>query len=180
MLVEKMVNTKAVLESPHLFTSFNPVQYLVKTHKVRFGSLRINSSTSKLPICTDVIGNNHITSSCCLIGVQGPTLRNFFFFMQAAFQAVMHLWNKKPLKVYGERMSESILAILCHIFKGHSTIKEQLEKEKEEQSKSGATTSTGAGAGASSSLMPLTTLRPEEPTINQEHLQQVRYDSQYY
>ena len=35
----------------------------------------------------------------------------------------MHLWNKKPLKVYGGRMSESILAILCHIIKGEAVIK---------------------------------------------------------
>ena len=35
----------------------------------------------------------------------------------------MSLWNKKPLKVYGGRMSESILAILCHIIKGEQLIK---------------------------------------------------------
>ena len=35
----------------------------------------------------------------------------------------MALWNKKPLKVYGGRMSESILSILCHIVKGESVIK---------------------------------------------------------
>ena len=40
-----------------------------------------------------------------------------------AFTSVMHLWNKKPLKVYGGRMSESILAILCHIIKGEAVIK---------------------------------------------------------
>lgn len=46
----------------------------------------------------------------------------FFPLCQAAFKAVMHLWNKKPLKVYGSRMSESILAILCHIIKGENII----------------------------------------------------------
>ena len=35
----------------------------------------------------------------------------------------MHLWGKRPLKVYGGRMSESILAILCHIIKGEAVIK---------------------------------------------------------
>ena len=43
MLVEKMVNTKNVLESPHTlpskstqagFVPFNPLQYLIRTHKV--------------------------------------------------------------------------------------------------------------------------------------------------
>ena len=35
----------------------------------------------------------------------------------------MNLWNKKPLKLYGSRMSESILAILCHIIKGEGVIR---------------------------------------------------------
>ena len=35
-----------------------------------------------------------------------------------AFDAVMKLWAKRPLKVYGARMSESMLTILCHILKG--------------------------------------------------------------
>ena len=41
----------------------------------------------------------------------------------------MHLWDKKPLQVYGERMSESVLAILCHLLKGESIINEKLAKE---------------------------------------------------
>ena len=40
-----------------------------------------------------------------------------------AFNAVMHLWGKKPLKVYGGHMTESILAIICHIIKGEVVIK---------------------------------------------------------
>ena len=40
-----------------------------------------------------------------------------------AFTAIMFLWDKKPLKVYGNRMSESMLAILCHVVKGESVIK---------------------------------------------------------
>lgn len=40
-----------------------------------------------------------------------------------AFEAVMHLWGRKPLKVYGNHMSESILTILGHIIKGEATIK---------------------------------------------------------
>jgi hypothetical protein len=34
----------------------------------------------------------------------------------------MDMWNKKPLKIYGGRMSESMLAILSHIIKGEIII----------------------------------------------------------
>lgn len=37
---------------------------------------------------------------------------------QLAFDAVMLMWGKKPLKSYGARMSESMLAILRHILRG--------------------------------------------------------------
>ena len=81
VLLEKMVNTKAVLESPHTlpktvsrstggsYKPFDPLKYLTRTHRM-------------------------------------------------AFQAVMKIWGKKPLKTYGARMSESVLTILCHILKG--------------------------------------------------------------
>ena len=81
VLLEKMVNPKAVLESPHTlpktasrttggnYKPFDPLKYLTRTHRL-------------------------------------------------AFQAVMKIWGKKPLKTYGERMSESVLTILCHILKG--------------------------------------------------------------
>lgn len=49
---------------------------------------------------------------------------------KAAFNAVMDMWNKKPLKIYGGRMSESMLAILSHIIKGEIIIQEHLAKEK--------------------------------------------------
>ncbi len=148
MLVEKMVNTKNVLESPHTlpikssqpgFVPFDPLQYLIKTQK-------------------------------------------------AAFHAVMHLWNKKPLKVYGGRMSESILAILCHIIKGEVVIKERLaverEKAEKERAAAGGSASSAGGAGSqpagadalpgpSSNAAPP---RPAEPEFSQEHLQQVHID----
>ncbi|XP_078001474.1 E3 ubiquitin-protein ligase HUWE1-like [Glandiceps talaboti] len=114
MLVEKMVNTKAVLESPHTLPAkisqpgivpFSPVQFLIHTHK-------------------------------------------------AAFNAIMNLWDRKPLKVYGGRMSESMLAILCHILRGEAVIMERMEKEKlilgvpaESASTSNTTTTTGGGGG---------------------------------
>ena len=80
-LLEKMVNTKAVMESPHnmpakatasdpTFKPFEPVKYLARTHRM-------------------------------------------------AFEAMMKLWNKKPIKAYGQKMTESILQILCHILKGN-------------------------------------------------------------
>ena len=47
----------------------------------------------------------------------------YFCVLQAAFHAVMNLWNKKPLKVYGSRMCESLLAILSHIIRGEGIIK---------------------------------------------------------
>ena len=47
-----------------------------------------------------------------------------------AFEAVMLIWGRKPLAVYGGRMAESVLTILCHILKGEKIIQERLEKEK--------------------------------------------------
>lgn len=78
MLLEKMVNPKNIIESPHQLPNkalhgskqpFSPLQYLISTHR-------------------------------------------------QAFDAVMKLWGKRPLKVYGARMTESVLTILCHILKG--------------------------------------------------------------
>ncbi|QQP39182.1 Uncharacterized protein FKW44_019979, partial [Caligus rogercresseyi] len=103
MLLERMVNPKAVLESPHTlpnfpignFVPFDPVKYLIRTHKL-------------------------------------------------AFQAVMKIWGKSPLKVYGPRMAESVLSILCHILKGEKVIAEKLAAKngKAEEDKSGV----GGGA----------------------------------
>ncbi|XP_035825881.1 E3 ubiquitin-protein ligase HUWE1 isoform X3 [Aplysia californica] len=150
-LVEKMINPKAVLESPHTLppknkapglTVFNPVQYLISTQK-------------------------------------------------AAFNAVMNLWNKKPLPAYGSRMSESVLAILCHIILGESILQKHLEREKSAlASGSGDTAVDLSGAGPSSQSAPgpsaggpsagpsgasvaATSRRPLEPLVNQQHLQQL-------
>lgn len=106
--------------------------------------------------------------------------RKGVFSFQAAFKAVMSLWNKKPLKVYGGRMSESMLAILCNIIKGENIIKERLAKEREEMGDSsnssaaaaGPSTSGGAGAGASPAV-PMATSAPNETDVNEAHLQQV-------
>lgn len=91
MLLEKMVNPKTVLESPHTlpaksaqpgFVPFNPILYLIHTQKL-------------------------------------------------AFNAIMQLWDRKPLKVYGDRMSESMLAIMCHLLRGEAIVKEKLRKDKD-------------------------------------------------
>ncbi|XP_048739045.2 E3 ubiquitin-protein ligase HUWE1-like isoform X5 [Ostrea edulis] len=96
---------------------------------------------------------------------------------KAAFKAVMSLWNKKPLRVYGGRMSESMLAILCNIIKGENIIKERLAKEREEMGDvsnplavTGPSTSGGAGA---SPAVPMVPSRPSEPDVDEAHLQQL-------
>lgn len=128
MLLEKMVNPKMVLESPHTmvtkttqpnFVPFDPVKYLIKTHK-------------------------------------------------KAFECVMHLWNKKPLKVYGERMSESVLAIFCHLLKGEVIIQEKLSKEKDQEAKESTSTTTTSTTARTSRRNEL-----EEQGISNEHLQQL-------
>ncbi|XP_061178702.1 E3 ubiquitin-protein ligase HUWE1-like [Saccostrea echinata] len=100
---------------------------------------------------------------------------------KVAFKAVMSLWNKKPLRVYGGRMSESMLAILCNIIKGENVIKERLAKEREElgnasNSSAGAVPSTSGGVASSSGAsqaVPMAPSRPSEPEVNEAHLQQL-------
>ena len=142
-LLEKMVNTKAVLESPHNmptkstgnFKPFDPIKYLIRTHSL-------------------------------------------------AFEAMMKLWNKKPLKSYGQRMSESILQILCHILKGEKTIADAIAKEKPVSSSSSSlshqqpsTSSTeqpstsGAGTtGAAAAGPPSNSLQDEQPSDDSARL----------
>jgi len=151
LLLEKMVNPKSVLESPHTlptklsgtFKPFDPMKYLARTHKL-------------------------------------------------AFHAVMKLWGKKPMKVYGARMAESVLTILCHILKGEKMIAEKQEKEKGKndlgpvmRSASNASTASsssmmgynigqftfGAGSAAANapSLAPAAAAAAE-PDVNQEHV----------
>uniref|UniRef100_A0A8C7H8F0 HECT-type E3 ubiquitin transferase n=1 Tax=Oncorhynchus kisutch TaxID=8019 RepID=A0A8C7H8F0_ONCKI len=86
---------------------------------------------------------------------QFSALRFLIVTQKAAFNCIRSLWNRKPLKVYGGRMAESMLAILCHILRGEPVIQERLAKEREG------------------------TARPEEeggrerqPNVNQQQLQQ--------
>ncbi|TSP79491.1 E3 ubiquitin-protein ligase HUWE1 [Bagarius yarrelli] len=70
---------------------------------------------------------------------------------KAAFNCIRNLWNRKPLKVYGGRMAESMLAILCHILRGEPVIQERLSKEREGTARAeedGASVVGGASGGA--------------------------------
>lgn len=118
MLLEKMVNPKAILDSPHVglpkctgvynaYRSFDPLKYLTDVHK-------------------------------------------------KAFDAVMLMWGKKPLKNYGARMTESILSILRHILRGEKIIKERTEEEEGDET-TGVTSATSSSGGAASSTRTGTT-----------------------
>uniref|UniRef100_A0A8C7QQZ7 E3 ubiquitin-protein ligase HUWE1 n=1 Tax=Oncorhynchus mykiss TaxID=8022 RepID=A0A8C7QQZ7_ONCMY len=126
---------------------------------------------------------------------QFSALRFLIVTQKAAFNCIRSLWNRKPLKVYGGRMAESMLAILCHILRGEPVIQERLAKEREgtarpeEEGGPGATTvpvgpSSGAGGPATggSSAPPAPGEAAEdssnstprrEPQVNQVPLQQL-------
>ncbi|XP_076681578.1 HECT, UBA and WWE domain containing E3 ubiquitin protein ligase 1 isoform X3 [Andrena cerasifolii] len=132
MLLEKMVNPKAILDSPHVVSSkctgiykvyeFDPIKYLTDIHS-------------------------------------------------KAFEAVMLMWGKKPLKNYGTRMTESILSILRHILRGEKIIKERMEKEETTEGAVSGSTSGTSGIGRGAAM----TERREEPEagVNLEHLRQL-------
>ncbi|XP_011685289.1 PREDICTED: E3 ubiquitin-protein ligase HUWE1 isoform X5 [Wasmannia auropunctata] len=131
MLLEKMVNPKAILDSPHVVSSkctgiykvcetFDPIRYLIDIHK-------------------------------------------------KAFEAVMLMWGKKPLKNYGARMTESILSILRHILRGEKIIKERTEKEESGDN------AIASGSGASAVSRSGGSDRRDEPEadVNPEYLRQL-------
>lgn len=117
MLLEKMVNTKAILESPHIIAlkssrtlylnklEFDAVVYLINVHR-------------------------------------------------KAFQAIIQIWKIPPMKTYGPRMTESMLTIMKHIFKGEKIIRERYMKKITEQNDKKYPESASAtnimGAGPSS------------------------------
>lgn len=112
-LLEKLINPKNILESPHSlppqpmmhssssmnYPPFDPLRYLICIHK-------------------------------------------------KAFECIMCLWNKKPIKTYGEKMSETVLTILCHLLKGESIINEKLAKEKADADAANALAAAAAAASA--------------------------------
>lgn len=86
VLVEKLVNPKAMLESPHGMPKVAPPN--VRNYKP-FNALH------------------------CLVDMQRET-----------FYALRKwLWNRTPNKIFGARISESLLSILCHIIKGEPLIR---------------------------------------------------------
>ncbi|XP_077002926.1 E3 ubiquitin-protein ligase HUWE1 isoform X12 [Tamandua tetradactyla] len=91
---------------------------------------------------------------------QFSALRFLVVTQKAAFTCIKNLWNRKPLKVYGGRMAESMLAILCHILRGEPVIRERLSKEKE-----GARGEEDTGQEEGGSR--------REPQVNQQQLQQL-------
>uniref|UniRef100_A0A3B4H3G2 E3 ubiquitin-protein ligase HUWE1 n=1 Tax=Pundamilia nyererei TaxID=303518 RepID=A0A3B4H3G2_9CICH len=88
---------------------------------------------------------------------QFSALRFLIVTQKAAFSCIRNLWNRKPLKVYGGRMAESMLAILCHILRGEPVIQERLAKEREgtvrpdDEGTSAGSLGPGTTPGASSS-----------------------------
>ncbi|XP_054708625.1 E3 ubiquitin-protein ligase HUWE1-like [Uloborus diversus] len=137
MLLEKMVNPRNVLESPHTlpskvnapgYTNFSPILYLVHIHK-------------------------------------------------RAFESIMYLWDRKPLLVYGERIAESILAIICHLLKGETIIKERLTKGDEVQTPVPQAVITNTAAAAASANRIITRsrrfLENDDTSVNQDHLVQL-------
>uniref|UniRef100_A0A8B9HQK7 E3 ubiquitin-protein ligase HUWE1 n=1 Tax=Astyanax mexicanus TaxID=7994 RepID=A0A8B9HQK7_ASTMX len=89
---------------------------------------------------------------------QFSALRFLIVTQKAAFNCIRNLWNRKPLKVYGGRMAESMLAILCHILRGEPIIQERLAKEREgsarteEDSSSSGTGGTTAAPGTAGTV----------------------------
>ncbi|GIX92131.1 e3 ubiquitin-protein ligase HUWE1 [Caerostris darwini] len=136
MLLEKMVNPKNVLESPHTLpfkinqenATFNPLLFLIHIHK-------------------------------------------------RAFESIMYLWDRKPLLVYGERIAESMLAVICHILKGETIIRERLAKGEEIKVSAPATATTTSPAQASSSSRIVNrgrqVLEGDDSSVNQDHLTQL-------
>lgn len=95
MLLEKMVNPKMVLESPHTI-------------------------------------QNDTSSTAAASKQPQPTFDSIKYLQQIhkkTFDCIMHLWNRKPLKLYGEHISETILVILCHLLRGETLIINKMTKD---------------------------------------------------
>ncbi|KAE8583290.1 hypothetical protein XENTR_v10020474 [Xenopus tropicalis] len=112
---------------------------------------------------TTVLESPHSLPTTKLPGGQNnpqfSALRFLVVTQKAAFTCIKNLWNRKPLKVYGGRMAESMLAILCHILRGEPVIRERLSKEREgSREEEGQQDESGAR---------------REPQVNQQQLQQL-------
>ncbi|XP_031421594.1 E3 ubiquitin-protein ligase HUWE1 [Clupea harengus] len=99
---------------------------------------------------------------------QFSALRFLIVTQKAAFNCIRSLWNRKPLKVYGGRMAESMLAILCHILRGEPVIQERLAKEREgtvrpEEESSTSSSSAAPAAGGTAPVAPAGTTGEAAP-----------------
>ncbi|CAH1120985.1 unnamed protein product [Ceutorhynchus assimilis] len=97
-LLEKMVNPKTILESPHVVSTrpnatyrFDPIKYLIQIHRL-------------------------------------------------AFDSIEKLWKHTPITSYGNRIADTILTILRHIYWGEKIIKEKLKPEDTRPTTSATTT----------------------------------------
>ncbi|XP_069738899.1 E3 ubiquitin-protein ligase HUWE1-like [Phaenicophaeus curvirostris] len=88
-------------------------------------------------------------------------LRFLVVTQKAAFSCIRQLWGRRPLKVYGGRMAESMLAILCHILRGEPLIRERLRRDRD-----GARADDEAAAAEDGAPR-------REPQVNQQQLQQL-------
>ncbi|XP_032569605.1 E3 ubiquitin-protein ligase HUWE1 isoform X2 [Chiroxiphia lanceolata] len=86
-------------------------------------------------------------------------LRFLVVTQKAAFACIKQLWQRRPLKVYGARMAESMLAILCHILRAEPLLRERLGREREGP----AGDEPGSDEGGPR----------REPHVNQQQLQQL-------
>lgn len=130
-LLEKMVNPRLILDTPHTmvpkspsvpaYAPFDATQYLITVHKL-------------------------------------------------AFDVIEYLWVMNSRKCLSDQTSEHILSILCHLLKGETIINDHLRKEKESEV---AASATGANPPASSGGTSQAPSRPEHPSLNQDHLQQL-------
>ncbi|XP_029040981.2 LOW QUALITY PROTEIN: E3 ubiquitin-protein ligase HUWE1 [Osmia bicornis bicornis] len=87
-----------------------------------------------------------------------------------AFEAVMLMWGKKPLKSYGAHMTELILSILRHILRSEQIIKEHAQKEENTEAAISGSTSGTSGIARTGTISDREEL---EPDVNPEHLRQL-------
>ncbi|CAD6224794.1 GSCOCG00005556001-RA-CDS [Cotesia congregata] len=105
---------------------------------------------------------------------QDPIIKYLQDIHKKAFEAVMLMWGKKPLKNYGARMTESILSILRHILRGEKLIKERTEEETTEDTSTTSTSGTAAAVSRAGSNNATTERRDDpEADVNAEHLRQL-------
>lgn len=126
LLLEKMVNPKSILDTPHVIPArarrkgeeFDAIRYLNQIHK-------------------------------------------------QAFNTIMMMWGKKPLKTYGGRMSETMLSIIRHILRGEQIIAERTVVAAEDENPPSTSASSDAPRTSTAS-----TFLPDAD-VDADHLKQL-------